>query len=206
MPVNKGLKTAPYWQTSPASCSQSTLGYTEHGLHYGVTRGTWLGCSHECGWFRFKMCSLHSHQHHHHCCRGHMSVPPSCLEAAWPPLGSCFRQGGAICSQIHLWVVQTPRHSHHSLYCLSLPDGWSNQMSQPRTGAVPSPLHEWKARWLGWSPSHVLHGDYWRPMTELLSPMAVMSEGFGFNLYVAPFLNVCVLDLSQRVRSGRCQR
>ena len=38
-------------------------------------------------------------------------------------------------------------------------------------------------------------------MTELLSPMAVMSEGFGFNLCVAPFLNVCVLNLSQRVRA-----
>ena len=37
-------------------------------------------------------------------------------------------------------------------------------------------------------------------MTELLSPMAVMLEGLGFNLCVAPFLNVCVLNLSQRVR------
>ena len=36
-------------------------------------------------------------------------------------------------------------------------------------------------------------------MTELLSPMAVMLEGLGFNLCVAPFLNVCVLNLSQRV-------
>ena len=35
---------------------------------------------------------------------------------------------------------------------------------------------------------------------ELLSPMAVMLEGLGFNLCVAPFLNVCVLNLSQRVR------
>ena len=34
---------------------------------------------------------------------------------------------------------------------------------------------------------------------ELLSPMAVMSEGLGFNLCVAPFLNVCVLNLSRRV-------
>ena len=31
--------------------------------------------------------------------------------------------------------------------------------------------------------------------------MAVMSEGLGFNLCVAPFLNVCVLNLSQRVRA-----
>ena len=36
---------------------------------------------------------------------------------------------------------------------------------------------------------------------ELLSPMAVMSERLGFNLCVAPFLNVCVLNLSQRVRA-----
>ena len=36
-------------------------------------------------------------------------------------------------------------------------------------------------------------------MTELLSLMAVMSEGLGFNLCVAPFLNVCVLNLSWRV-------
>ena len=28
---------------------------------------------------------------------------------------------------------------------------------------------------------------------ELLSPMVVMSEGLGFNLCVAPFLNICVL-------------
>ena len=30
--------------------------------------------------------------------------------------------------------------------------------------------------------------------------MAVMLEGLGFNLCVVPFLNVCVLNLSQRVR------
>ena len=36
---------------------------------------------------------------------------------------------------------------------------------------------------------------------ELLSPMAVMSEGLGFNLCVAPFLNVGVLNLSWRVRA-----
>ena len=36
-------------------------------------------------------------------------------------------------------------------------------------------------------------------MTELLSPTAVMSEGLGFNLCVAPFLNVCVLNLTRRV-------
>ena len=41
---------------------------------------------------------------------------------------------------------------------------------------------------------------------ELLSPMAVMSEGLGFNLYVAPFLNVCVPNLPQGVESGVCQR
>ena len=34
---------------------------------------------------------------------------------------------------------------------------------------------------------------------ELLSPLVVMSEGLGFNLCVAPFLNVCVLNLSRRV-------
>ena len=31
--------------------------------------------------------------------------------------------------------------------------------------------------------------------------MAVMSEGLGFNLCVAPILNVCVLNLSWRVRA-----
>ena len=36
-------------------------------------------------------------------------------------------------------------------------------------------------------------------MTQLLSPMAVMSDGLGFNLCVVPFLNVCVLNLSRRV-------
>ena len=35
----------------------------------------------------------------------------------------------------------------------------------------------------------------------MLSPLAVMLEGLGFNLCVAPFLNVCVLNLSQRVRA-----
>ena len=34
---------------------------------------------------------------------------------------------------------------------------------------------------------------------ELLSPKAVMLEGLGFNLCVAPFLNICVLNLTQRV-------
>ena len=41
---------------------------------------------------------------------------------------------------------------------------------------------------------------------ELLSPMVVMSEELGFNLCVVPILNVCVLNLSQRVGSGRCRR
>ena len=36
-------------------------------------------------------------------------------------------------------------------------------------------------------------------MTELLSLKAVMLEGLGFNLCVAPFLNVCVLNLTWRV-------
>ena len=47
---------------------------------------------------------------------------------------------------------------------------------------------------------------YQRAMTELLSLMAVMSEGLGFILCVAPFLNVCVLNLPQGVGSGECQR
>ena len=33
---------------------------------------------------------------------------------------------------------------------------------------------------------------------ELLSPK-VMSEGLGFSLCVAPFLNICVLNLTRRV-------
>ena len=33
--------------------------------------------------------------------------------------------------------------------------------------------------------------------TELLSLMVVMLEGLGFNLCVAPFLNICVPDLPQ---------
>ena len=41
---------------------------------------------------------------------------------------------------------------------------------------------------------------------ELLSPIAVMLEGLGFNLCVAPFLNVCVLNLPQRVGSRECWR
>ena len=36
---------------------------------------------------------------------------------------------------------------------------------------------------------------------ELLSLMAVMLEGLGFNLCVTPFLNDCVLNLSQKVRA-----
>ena len=31
--------------------------------------------------------------------------------------------------------------------------------------------------------------------------MAVMSEGLGFNLCVAPFLNICILNLTRRVRA-----
>ena len=34
---------------------------------------------------------------------------------------------------------------------------------------------------------------------ELLSLMAVMSEGLGFNLRVVPFLNVCVPNLPRGV-------
>ena len=45
-----------------------------------------------------------------------------------------------------------------------------------------------------------------RLMVELLSLMAVMLEGFGSNLCVAPFLNVCVPNLPQGVKDGVCQR
>ena len=41
---------------------------------------------------------------------------------------------------------------------------------------------------------------------ELLSPMAVMLEGLGFNLCVAPFLNVSVPNLPQGVEGGECRR
>ena len=41
---------------------------------------------------------------------------------------------------------------------------------------------------------------------ELLSLMAVMLEGLGFNLCVVPFLNVHVFNLLQRVRDGGGQR
>ena len=43
-------------------------------------------------------------------------------------------------------------------------------------------------------------------MMELLSLMVVMSEGLGFNLCVAHFLNICVLNLPQRVGGRGCQR
>ena len=36
---------------------------------------------------------------------------------------------------------------------------------------------------------------------ELLSPMVVMSEGLGFNLCVAPFLNVCIPNYLRRSRT-----
>ena len=42
---------------------------------------------------------------------------------------------------------------------------------------------------------------YQRLMMELLSLMAVMLEGLGFNLCVAPFLNVCVPNLPQGSRT-----
>ena len=45
---------------------------------------------------------------------------------------------------------------------------------------------------------------YQRPMMELLSPMVVMLEALGFNLCVAPFLNICVPNLLQGVGSGEC--
>ena len=47
---------------------------------------------------------------------------------------------------------------------------------------------------------------YWRPTLELLSLMAVMSERLGFNLCVVPFLNICVPNLLQGVKSRECQR
>ena len=47
---------------------------------------------------------------------------------------------------------------------------------------------------------------YRGPMMELLSPMVVMSKGLGFNLCVALFLNICVLNLPQRVRGRGCRR
>ena len=47
---------------------------------------------------------------------------------------------------------------------------------------------------------------YRRPTMELLSLMVVMLEGLGFNLCVAPFLNVCVPNLPQGVKDGECWR
>ena len=39
-----------------------------------------------------------------------------------------------------------------------------------------------------------------------LSPIVVLLEGLGFNLCVAPFLNVCVPNLPQGVKDRECQR
>ena len=39
-------------------------------------------------------------------------------------------------------------------------------------------------------------------MMELLSLMVVMSEGLGFNLCVAPSLNICVPNLPQGITNG----
>ena len=43
--------------------------------------------------------------------------------------------------------------------------------------------------------------DFTTLTTELLNTKAVMSEGLGFNLCVASFLNICVLNLTWRVRA-----
>ena len=47
---------------------------------------------------------------------------------------------------------------------------------------------------------------FWGLMMELLSLMVVMSGGLGFNLRVAPSLNICVPNLPQGVKVGVCQR
>ena len=41
---------------------------------------------------------------------------------------------------------------------------------------------------------------------ELLNPLAVLLEGLSFNLCVAPFLNVCVLDFTSGLRMEIGQR
>ena len=53
-------------------------------------------------------------------------------------------------------------------------------------------------------PLTVMDLRYQRLMVELLSPMAVMSEGLGFNLCVVPFLNICVPNLPQGVKDREC--
>ena len=63
-----------------------------------------------------------------------------------------------------------------------------------------------KVRYMVSYNNTTLRGDYQRLMMDLLSLMAVMLEGLGFNLCVAPFLNVFVLNLSWRVGGGRCQK
>ena len=49
------------------------------------------------------------------------------------------------------------------------------------------------------SSNILLCGDLRGLTMGLLSLLAVISQGLGFNLCVVPFLNVCVLNLSQRV-------
>ena len=56
------------------------------------------------------------------------------------------------------------------------------------------------------SSNILLRGDYRMLMMELLSQMAVILEGLGFNLCVVPFLNICVINLSWRVGGRRCWR
>ena len=51
-----------------------------------------------------------------------------------------------------------------------------------------------------------LQGDLLEANDGVLSLMAVMSEGLGFNLCVAPFLNVCVPNLPQVVKDRECRR
>ena len=45
-----------------------------------------------------------------------------------------------------------------------------------------------------------------RPTMELLSWIVVMLEELGFNLCVAPFLNVCVPNVTQGVKGRECWR
>ena len=60
------------------------------------------------------------------------------------------------------------------------------------------------SNWVTWKTCYVV--IFQRPMTELLGLMVVMLEGLGFNLCVAPFLNVCVPNLPQGVKDGECWR
>src|SRR6202789_13053 len=95
------------------------------------------------------MVTFHSHSHHRDGSGIGPTLPPTRLEAAWPPEVDALGSRTTIRRRVHARTVSPPGNHDLILDCLSPTVGRSNRACQPRTRTVHSGLCERTTERLG---------------------------------------------------------